>query len=205
MVLERLLEARVELVVRPRAGLDNARRGREPTAGASPGPAPRTRPLPPRPHRAARAAGRPRRARAPGERSTSPIRSACIAATLLEVALDRLLGTPEAELEVAERLHGPDSVEAGAEFLAQGPRLDGVPAACRLSPLTGREPGEACERGGVLGSLTRLARKPDRLAVARLSGRPLIGRRLVACEVVQQRRRAHRAPSGCAPARTRSR
>ena len=69
-----------------------------------------------------------------------------------------------------------------------------MPAAGILAPLPRLEPGEPRERGGELRPLAGLARQADRLVVARLGGRPAVGRRLVARQMVQEHRQAADRP-----------
>ena len=115
----------------------------------------RTRQQRPRPRRAARAAGTPRRGPAParGRRRRSAI--ACQRVALLEVALERLVGPPEAELEVAERLHRPRRRRGPLRAPRTAPWPRRVRAALRLPPLRRLEPREAGERRGELASLAR--------------------------------------------------
>src|SRR5439155_15378523 len=115
---------------------------------------------------------------------------------LLEVPR-RLRGTAEGELELAERPHRPCLVETDAERGAQVPRLLRVrPTPC-LPSLPGLEPVEPRERGGELGSLTRLAGEPDRLVVLGLGRRPLVPDGMVPGDSVEEA--GQHAESGLRP------
>src|SRR4051794_24791257 len=102
--------------------------------------------------------------------------------------LDRGRGATERQLQVAERLDRPDPVGAHAELRAHRGRLSRVLAATGLAALTCLEPRQSGERGRKLCPLARLPREANGLVVARLGGGPLVRRRLVAGDVMEEAR-----------------
>ena len=71
---------------------------------------------------------------------------------------------------------------------AQSGRLGGMLAARGLVSLPCFEPRTSGQRRRELRPLTCLAGQANRFVEARLGGRPLVGRRLVACEVEEEGR-----------------
>ena len=103
--------------------------------------------------------------------STSAMRCTFSSSIPMRLVVDNRGARPaEGELEVAERLHGPDAEQRDPKLLGQRQRLRRVGAARRLAPFPGLQPRHPGQRGGELDLLPRLARESDRLV--RVTARP---------------------------------
>jgi hypothetical protein len=110
----------------------------------------------------------------------------------LEV-LDRALGLPEPEFELAERGGRPELMQPGPELACERKRLGRECTTLLRASAAGLQPGQPGEAEAELALLTRFASEVDGLPVGCLGHRAAVRRRLVTrCQVEEERQRADR-------------